>query len=138
MLWVGDSMLVWSQSETAREVNEMIGEIQSRWMMVDWKVPATLRWSKSQGGAGEHAYLFISVPGQPMVLVNFEYNSGRPDRRKCVVREKKEMMIWRSSEIWLGSDEEQQAVAQAPALVVSHSGPVWPNPSPIASSPCQL
>lgn len=70
---LGDSVFVWSQSETAREVNEMIGEIQSRWMMVDWKVATTLRWSKSQGGAGEHAYLFISKPGQPVVLVNVKF-----------------------------------------------------------------
>lgn len=34
MLWFDDSVLIRSQSETAREGFEMIGEIQPRWMMV--------------------------------------------------------------------------------------------------------
>jgi hypothetical protein len=58
--WFGNLVLVCSQSEIAREVNEMIGEIETRWMMVDWKVSATLRWSKTtQGGASGIMHTFL-------------------------------------------------------------------------------
>lgn len=60
MLWFGDAVPVWSQSETAREVNEMIGEIQSRWMMVDWEMAATLRWSKITGRRRGNMHTFYT------------------------------------------------------------------------------
>ncbi|OIW33950.1 hypothetical protein CONLIGDRAFT_202175 [Coniochaeta ligniaria NRRL 30616] len=127
MLWFDDSVLVRSQSETAREGFEMIGEIQSRWMMVDWKMAATLDGVNHRRRRG-HAYLFILVLEQPKILVTSSL-MRLIRSTTCVVREKREkMMIWRSNEKRVGHRRKNNKLWRRPARFFSQFGPVWPNP----------